>query len=159
MGWLAAARPTVVRTPPETAAGTPQEYRARQMVVDTDLARVVLPKNFLRPCLLLLLHESPAHGYELRERLRPLGFNRDDPGRLYRALRSLEEAELVRSAWQSSAGGPDRRTYELTPAGEERLLEAVAELQAMHEVLDRFLLRCADTASPDGPHRAPYGPG
>ena len=127
------------------------------MVVDTDLARVVLPKNFLRPCLLLLLHESPAHGYELRERLRPLGFNRDDPGRLYRALRALEEADLVRSAWQSSAGGPDRRTYELTPAGEERLLEAVAELQAMHAVLDQFLLRCVDTGSPDGPHRLPYG--
>lgn len=128
------------------------------MVVDTDLARVVLPKNFLRPCLLLLLHESPAHGYELRERLRPLGFNRDDPGRLYRALRALEEAGLVSSAWQSSAGGPDRRTYELTRAGEERLLEAVAELQAMHHVLDRFLLRCADTAGVDGPHRMPYGP-
>ena len=127
------------------------------MVVDTDLARVVLPKNFLRPCLLLLLHESPAHGYELRERLRPLGFNRDDPGRLYRALRALEEADLVRSAWQSSSGGPDRRTYELTPAGEERLLEAVAELQAMHAVLDQFLLRCVDTASPDSPHRLPYG--
>jgi PadR family transcriptional regulator PadR len=127
------------------------------MIVDTDLARVVLPKNFLRPCLLLLLHESPAHGYELRERLRPLGFNRDDPGRLYRALRALEEADLVRSAWPSSSGGPDRRTYELTPAGEERLLEAVAELQAMHAVLDQFLLRCVDTASPDGPHRLPYG--
>src|SRR4051812_49819457 len=73
------------------------------MASDTDLARVVLPKNFLRPCLLLLLHEAPAHGYELRERLRPLGFNRDDPGRLYRALRALEGANLVRSAWQSSA--------------------------------------------------------
>lgn len=129
------------------------------MVVDTDMARVVLPKNFLRPCLLLLLHESPAHGYELRERLRPLGFNRDDPGRLYRALRTLEEADLVSSAWQASAGGPDRRMYELTPAGEERLTEAVAELQAMTEVLDRFLLRCVDSAAADGPHRARYGSG
>jgi PadR family transcriptional regulator PadR len=127
------------------------------MVVDTDLARVVLPKNFLRPCLLLLLHESPAHGYELRERLRPLGFNRDDPGRLYRALRALEDAGLVSSAWHSSAGGPDRRTYELTPAGEERLLEAVAELQAMNHVLDRFLLRCAESAALDGSDRLPYG--
>lgn len=114
------------------------------MPVDSDLARVVLPKNFLRPCLLLLLHEAPAHGYELRERLRPLGFNRDDPGRLYRALRALEGANLVRSAWQSSAGGPDRRTYELTSAGEERLREAAAELQAMHAILDTFLNRCAD---------------
>jgi PadR family transcriptional regulator PadR len=129
------------------------------MVVDTDLARVVLPKNFLRPCLLLLLHESPAHGYDLRERLRPLGFNRDDPGRLYRALRTLEEAGLVSSTWQASAGGPDRRTYELTPAGEERLMEAVAELEAMNEVLDRFLLRCVDSAAADGPHGTHYGSG
>ena len=67
---------------------------------------------------------APAHGYELRERLRPLGFNRDDPGRLYRALRTLEGGNLVRSAWQSSSGGPDRRTYELTRAGEERLTSA-----------------------------------
>ena len=129
------------------------------MPVDSDLARVVLPKNFLRPCLLLLLHESPAHGYELRERLRPLGFNRDDPGRLYRALRTLEEAGLVRSAWQASAGGPDRRTYELTPAGAERLMEAVAELQAMNEVLDRFLVRCEDSAACDAPQRSDFGPG
>ncbi len=114
------------------------------MAVDTDLAGHVLPKNFLRPCLLLLLHESPAHGYELRERLRPLGFNRDDPGRLYRALRTLEGAGLVRSAWQSSSGGPDRRTYQLTRAGEERLADAAAELRSMHTILDSFLERCDD---------------
>jgi PadR family transcriptional regulator, regulatory protein PadR len=123
------------------------------MAVDDDLARVVLPKNFLRPCLLLLLHESPAHGYELRERLRPLGFGRDDPGRLYRALRSLESAKLVRSAWQSSSGGPDRRTYELTRAGEERLREAAAELEAMHVVIDTFLQRCGESLAHDAPQR------
>jgi poly-beta-hydroxybutyrate-responsive repressor len=123
------------------------------MAVDADLARVVLPKNFLRPCLLLLLHESPAHGYELRERLRPLGFNRDDPGRLYRALRTLESAKLVRSAWQASSGGPDRRTYELTRAGEERLRQAAAELQAMHGILDTFLSRCAESSALDAPQR------
>jgi poly-beta-hydroxybutyrate-responsive repressor len=124
------------------------------MAVDADLARVVLPKNFLRPCLLLLLHEAPAHGYELRERLRPLGFNRDDPGRLYRALRTLEGGNLVRSAWQSSSGGPDRRTYELTRAGEERLREAAEELRAMHEILDTFLKRCDDNSALGTPHRA-----
>ena len=121
------------------------------MAVEGDLARVALPKNFLRPCLLLLLHESPAHGYELRERLRPLGFGRDDPGRLYRALRSLEDGKLVRSTWQSSSGGPDRRTYELTRAGEERLREATAELQAMHAVIDTFLQRCDESLA----HHAP----
>ncbi len=123
------------------------------MAVDSDLARVVLPKNFLRPCLLLLLHEAPAHGYELRERLRPLGFSRDDPGRLYRALRALEAAKLVRSDWHSSSGGPDRRTYELTRAGDERLREAAEELQAMQAILDTFLQRCSE-AELDAPARA-----
>ncbi len=117
-----------------------------EVSVDADLARQVLPKNFLRPCLLLLLHESPAHGYELRERLRPLGFSRDDPGRLYRALRTLEAGGLVRSAWHSSSGGPDRRTYELTRAGEERLHEAADELRAMHAILGGFLARCDASA-------------
>lgn len=112
------------------------------MAVDTDLARYVLPKNFLRPCLLLLLHESPAHGYDLRERLRPLGFSRDDPGRLYRALRTLEGAGLVRSTWHASSGGPDRRTYEITPAGAARLGDAASELKAMYSILDTFLGRC-----------------
>jgi poly-beta-hydroxybutyrate-responsive repressor len=134
------------------AASSVLEYRGA-MAVDGDLARVVLPKNFMRPCLLLLLHESPAHGYELRERLRPLGFSRDDPGRLYRALRALEGAKLVRSAWHSSSGGPDRRTYELTRAGEERLRDAAAELEAMHVVIDTFLIRCGESLAHDAPQR------
>lgn len=125
------------------------------MAVETDLARHVLPKNFLRPCLLLLLHETPAHGYDLRERLRPLGFSRDDPGRLYRALRGLESSGLVRSTWQTSTGGPDRRMYELTPAGEECLRDAAAELRAMHDILDTFLGRCdTSPAFDEAPRRA-----
>lgn len=115
------------------------------MPIDADAAQVVLPKNFLRPCLLLLLHESPAHGYDLRDRLRALGFSRDDPGRLYRALRALEAAELVRSTWQRSSGGPDRRTYEITEAGERHLQAAARELRAMHGFVETFLGRCDES--------------
>src|SRR5438034_9919232 len=77
----------------------------------------LLPRNFLRLCLLLLLREQPAHGYELLERLRSFGFVRDDPGGLYRALRVLERDGLVRSAWKPSQAGPERRIYALTRAG------------------------------------------
>ena len=63
------------------------------------------------------------------------------------------------SAWQASAGGPDRRTYELTAAGEERLHGGRRRAEAMNEVLDRFLLRCVDSAAADGPHSAHYGSG
>jgi PadR family transcriptional regulator, regulatory protein PadR len=103
-----------------------------------------LPKNFLRPCLLLLLREHPAHGYDLLERLRPLGFTRDDPGRLYRALRGLESEGLVHSAWEASASGPDRRIYELTRTGMEALHEAVQSLLTTNAVVGVFLSRYAE---------------
>lgn len=98
-------------------------------------------RDFLRPCLLLLLREQPAHGYELLERLQPLGFARDDPGGLYRALRSLEHEGLVSSAWQASTSGPDRRIYQLTRAGMEELHRSAKALAGTRGTLDVFLSR------------------
>src|SRR5919205_446393 len=71
-------------------------------------AVLTLPRNFLRPCVLLLLRESPAHGYDLLERLKAFGFPGSDPGGLYRMLRGLEDEGLVRSAWAPPAAGPAR---------------------------------------------------
>lgn len=109
--------------------------------MSTDSFERALPRNFLRPCVLLLLREQPAHGYDLLERLRPLGFTRDDPGRLYRALRALEADGLVRSAWEGSDSGPDRRVYELTRAGMEELHAHAKALDETMRVLGRFLSR------------------
>lgn len=115
----------------------------------TEETAPALPKSFLRPCLLLLLREQPAHGYELLERLRPLGFAGDDPGGLYRALRSLESGGLVRSAWEPSRTGPDRRIYELTRAGMEELhLRSKALLRA-RSTLDVFLSRYGEFVALD----------
>ena len=38
------------------------------------------PRNFLQPCLLLLLMEQPDHGYDLAVRLRPMHDGEGDPG-------------------------------------------------------------------------------
>jgi poly-beta-hydroxybutyrate-responsive repressor len=119
------------------------------MSTPADPAPGSLPKNFLRPCLLLLLREHPAHGYDLLERLRPLGFNRDDPGRLYRALRALESDGLVRSAWEPSDSGPDRRIYELTRPGMEALHAAVQSLIATNMIVGVFLSRYAEFVALD----------
>ena len=106
-----------------------------------------LPRNFLRPCILLLLREQPAHGYDLLERLRPLGFVRDDPGRLYRALRSLEAERLVRSAWEGSDSGPDRRVYELTRGGMTELNAYAKSLVETESALKAFLSRYSEFVS------------
>ena len=114
-------------------------------------AERALPKNFLRPCLLLLLREQPAHGYELLERLPPLGFPRDDPGGLYRALRAIEADGLVQSAWQPSTAGPDRRIYELTRPGMEELHRHAKELAHARETLGVFLSRYGEFVSLEAP--------
>ena len=112
----------------------------------------VLPRGFLRPCVLLLLREGPAHGYDLLERLRVLGFAGSDPGRLYRMLRALEAEGRVRSAWTPSNAGPDRRVYELTRAGMEELHAHAKGLAAARGTLDVFLSRYEEfvTLAPAG---------
>lgn len=112
------------------------------------------PRSFLRPCLLLLLREEPAHGYELLERLGSLAwtFSASDPGRLYRTLRRLEYDGLVDSCWEPSPEGPSRRTYAITRAGMEELhgsSEALIETRRRIQIfLSRYqefvVLPCGD---------------
>ncbi len=117
----------------------------------------LMPRNFLRPCILLLLRESSAHGYDLLERAQAFGFTRADPGGLYRTLRALEKEDLVRSAWEPSPQGPDRRIYEITRPGAERLHEAAQSLRVTADVLDRFVSRYLEfVALPrEAPEHAP----
>jgi PadR family transcriptional regulator, regulatory protein PadR len=109
-----------------------------------DNAALPLPRNFLRPCILLLLRESPAHGYDVLERLRPFGFSGSDPGGLYRALRALEKEGHVRSAWGPSEVGPDRRTYQITRAGMESLHEYAKGLESTAQILGAFTSRYSE---------------
>jgi PadR family transcriptional regulator, regulatory protein PadR len=100
-----------------------------------------LPRNFLRPCLLLLLREDDAHGYELAENLGTFGFDSSDPGALYRALRKLEDEGLVRSDWERSESGPQRRVYSLTPEGIQELDVRATDLADGERRIDAFLDR------------------
>lgn len=99
------------------------------------------PRNFLQPCLLLLLREQPDHGYELVSRLRPLHAGDGDAGGVYRALRAMERQGLVRSEWQTSEAGPARRTYYVTEAGAASLHEQAADLEQTHAAIHSFLER------------------
>lgn len=112
----------------------------------TEHESVALPRNFLRPCLLLLLREQPGHGYDLLERLQPLGIS-VDPGGLYRALRTLERDGLVRSGWEPSQTGPDRRIYQLSRAGMEELHRRAKALVRSRDALGVFLSRYEEFAA------------
>ncbi|HLF40352.1 MAG TPA: PadR family transcriptional regulator [Acidimicrobiia bacterium] len=76
-----------------------------------------LPRDYLRPCLLLLLAEGPSHGYDLVQRAARMGWENADVGGLYRSLRSMEQEGLIESVWQPPRAGPARRTYALAAGG------------------------------------------
>ncbi len=100
-----------------------------------------LPRNYVRACLLLLIGEAPAHGYDLLEQIGKLGLRSIDAGGLYRALRVMEADGLVHSEWQHLGPGPARRTYELTEDGREWLHAWAGALRETHRFLSSYLSR------------------
>jgi len=53
----------------------------------------------------------------------------------------------VRSVWEKSSSGPDRRTYELTRAGNEHLNEIAGALVQTSQLVDVFLSRYEDSST------------
>jgi poly-beta-hydroxybutyrate-responsive repressor len=106
-----------------------------------------LPRNYLRACLLLLIGEAPAHGYDLLEQIDELGVPNTDPGGLYRTLRAMEQDGLVASRWEHSSTGPARRTYALTEEGVDWLHAWAGALRESHRYLSIYLRRYQEHVS------------
>lgn len=102
---------------------------------------IVLPRDYLRACLLLVLGEAPAHGYDVPSLLEPLGLGAADRGAVYRLLRSLDSEGLVFSVWDASPVGPSRRMYRATLAGERWAATATAGLRDVDGVMAAWLAR------------------
>lgn len=81
----------------------------------------IRPRNWLVPVILLSLRDLNSYGYELMERAAVFGFEAMNPGTLYRTLRQMEKNGLCESKWETSRGGPARRMYSITTAGEAYL--------------------------------------
>ncbi len=96
-------------------------------------------QGFVRPRLLLLLSQKPAHGYELLDVLENENLPTPDPSTLYRTLRQFEEEGLVESTWDTSGGGPARRVYELTDQGVEYLHAWAVNIRRTRRRLSEFL--------------------
>jgi DNA-binding PadR family transcriptional regulator len=78
----------------------------------------------MREAMLALLAKEPAHGYELRQRLAaalgPVG-EVLNPGQVYVTLSRLEKAGLVRGMQVAQSTAPDKKVYEVTPAGRDQV--------------------------------------
>src|ERR671910_597464 len=95
--------------------------------------------------VLAMLAKEPSYGYQLRARLRdalgPLG-DAMNAGQVYVTLTRLEKAGLL--AVESAADGADRsdrKVYALTPDGQQRVAERIAEVGWPRPDLAEFHLK------------------
>jgi PadR family transcriptional regulator PadR len=105
-----------------------------------------LPRAYLRPVLLSLVANGPAHGYDLLVQARAAGIRVADPGGLYRTLRAMEYDNLLESWWEDSSSGPPRRTYMLTASGRRALRVELDALRETVELLSALLDRDDEVA-------------
>ncbi len=99
----------------------------------------VRPRNWLVPVILLSLRECTSYGYKLMEQAAAFGLGAMNPGTLYRTLRHMERDGLCESSWDTtSGGGPARRVYSITDAGEAYLGFWVEALEQYRRNMDAF---------------------
>jgi PadR family transcriptional regulator PadR len=99
---------------------------------------VARPRHWLEPAILVTLREWNSYGYKLMEQLTAFGFEAMNPGTMYRALRQMEENGVVKSNWETAKGGPARRVYSITDAGEAYLEFWAKSLEQYQRNMDAF---------------------
>jgi DNA-binding PadR family transcriptional regulator len=100
----------------------------------------------MRLPLLALLAKEPAHGYELKARLEQTfgdAYPSPNIGQIYLTLQRLERAGLVQSQDVVQSDRPNKRVYELTPAGQEALVTWAEEPSDEPRVRDDFFMKLA----------------
>ncbi len=101
--------------------------------------------------VLAMLAKESSHGYQLRARLRealgPLG-DTMNAGQIYVTLTRLEKAGLAVSERSAAvADRPDRKIYALTPDGQQRVSEWLAEVNWPKPDLVEFHLKLVAAAA------------
>jgi DNA-binding PadR family transcriptional regulator len=88
--------------------------------------------KLVRPYILALLTNGPAHGYALLNQLAEAGVE-PDHSVVYRVLNSMEKEGMLTSRKVAAGSGPTRWEYELTATGRaclERWRESLTDYRA-----------------------------
>ncbi len=99
----------------------------------------------VRHALLGLLSQRPRHGYELRAAFEALVGGEQNwdvkPAQIYTTLDRLAEAQLVEPQAVEQSGGPEKRIYGITTAGQAELNEWLASPTEPEHQRDEFFLK------------------
>jgi DNA-binding PadR family transcriptional regulator len=98
--------------------------------------------------LLALLSKGPAHGYELKQTLESLlgaAYPQPNIGQIYVTLGRLEKTGLIEGQDVAQSARPNKRIYQLTPAGREAVAAWFEEPSDEPRVRDEFFMKLALT--------------
>jgi len=98
-----------------------------------------LLRGVLDLCLLAVIDDEPAYGYEMSKRLRQRGLAIVGEGSIYPLLGRLEREGLVETYRAASNGGPPRKYYRPSSAGRLALVTGVSEWRAARDAVDAVL--------------------
>lgn len=110
-------------------------------------------RGVLDVCLLAVIADEPAYGYEMTRRLANAGLATVADGSIYPALARLERAGLVESYRVDSPEGPARKYYRQTQRGFQEYIEARAAWSAFAASVARVLGSERTAHHTDGGHQ------
>ena len=98
-------------------------------------------RGVLDLCLLAVMEEGPAYGYEMTKRLRARGLSIVGKGSIYPLLGRMEREGLVETYRAVSNGGPPRKYYRPSREGRRALAAGVSEWRETRDAVDAVLHR------------------
>src|SRR5579859_7487989 len=101
--------------------------------------RTQLLRGVLDLCLLAVIDEEPAYGYDMTKRLGERGLSIVGEGSIYPLLGRLERDGLVETYRAPSNGGPPRKYYRASVKGRRALVDGIAEWQIARDAVDGVL--------------------
>jgi len=114
-------------------------YVAIMCCMAKESRRSQMLRGVLDLCLLAVLDEGPAYGYEMTRRLRDRGLASVGEGSIYPLLGRLEREGMVETYRAASNGGPPRKYYRPSSAGRLALALGVSEWRVARDAIDAVL--------------------
>ncbi|MBV6684920.1 PadR family transcriptional regulator [Rossellomorea sp. RS05] len=99
-----------------------------------------LLKGVLEGCLLSIISKGETYGYEMIEKLAQHGFTMVKEGSIYPLLLRMKKDGLVNTIQKEQpSGGPKRKYYRLTEAGQEELNQFKMRWNEMATSVNRLI--------------------
>jgi PadR family transcriptional regulator PadR len=96
-------------------------------------------KGLVELCLMAVLRDKEAYGYEIVERLGRVAGLEVTESTVYPVLARLARDRLVTVRTAPSPSGPPRRYYRLSDAGRRRLVEMIAHWQSIQNSVNQLI--------------------